>query len=70
MTYIGSPADQYRLVAPPLCEGYDRLIEKSLGLGGGDEGAVKGETESRFIRNFVYYTFFYGRLCSGLPFIY
>ena len=34
MTYIGSLADQYRLVALPYARWYDRLMEKSLSLVG------------------------------------
>ena len=33
-TYIGSPTDQYRSVAPPYARWYDRLMEKSLSLAG------------------------------------
>ena len=34
MTYIGSPADQYRSVTLPYARWYDRLMEKSLSLVG------------------------------------
>ena len=34
MTYIGSPADQYRSVALHYARWYDRLMEKSLSLVG------------------------------------